>query len=219
MTDFAGKMLTDLGEILLSVYDAYVDDGWSDTDFDRPSFQRMIADIETKKVNLVITKDLSRMLLNSRKHTGSRTCDFLLKSLIFYHECGYPLGVINRKNTRGEEVLYFVCRTYQRFTKAGVCICNSIKERTVTQAVIEKTREVCWAYLNPEELLPMAQEAVENARRRNSLQMEFQAAPRHWNTRLVPAALPGRPNRPNIVCGKQNKEQFRPCRSKMRDRA
>lgn len=41
----------------LSVYDTYVDDGWSGTNFDRPSFQRMIADIEAKKVNMVITKD------------------------------------------------------------------------------------------------------------------------------------------------------------------
>ena len=28
--------------------------------FDRPEFKRMIADIESKKINLVITKDLSR---------------------------------------------------------------------------------------------------------------------------------------------------------------
>lgn len=116
-----------------------------------------------------------RMLLNSRKHTRSRTYDFLLKGLIFCHECGYPLAVINRKNTRGEDVLYFVCRTYQRFTKAGVCTCHSIKERTVTEAVIEKVREVCWAYLNPEELLPMAKEAVENASKQSSLETELQA--------------------------------------------
>ena len=45
----------------LSVYDTYVDDGWSGTNFDRPDFQRMIADIEAKKVNMVITKDLSRL--------------------------------------------------------------------------------------------------------------------------------------------------------------
>ncbi len=45
----------------LSVFDTYVDDGWSGTSFDRPSFQRMIGDIETKKVNMVITKDLSRL--------------------------------------------------------------------------------------------------------------------------------------------------------------
>lgn len=41
----------------LSVYDIYIDDGWSGTNFDRPDFQRMIADIETKKVNMVITKE------------------------------------------------------------------------------------------------------------------------------------------------------------------
>ncbi|MEA4933603.1 MAG: recombinase family protein, partial [Lawsonibacter sp.] len=45
----------------LSVYDTYVDDGWSGTNFDRPGFQRMICDIEAKKVNMVITKDLSRL--------------------------------------------------------------------------------------------------------------------------------------------------------------
>ena len=115
-----------------------------------------------------------RMLINSRKYTRSRTYDFLLKGLIFCHECGYPLAVLNRKNARGEDVLYFVCRTYQRFTKAGVCTCHSIKEKTVTDAVIAKVREVCQAYLNPGELLPAAQEAVENARKRSGLEAELQ---------------------------------------------
>lgn len=115
-----------------------------------------------------------RMLVNSRKHTRSRTYDFLLKGLIFCHECGYPLGVINRKNTRGEDVLYFVCRTYQRFTKAGVCTCHSIKEKTVTDAVIARVREVCRGFLNPEELLPMARKAVEQARKQSSLEAELQ---------------------------------------------
>ena len=115
-----------------------------------------------------------RMLVNSRRHTRSRTYDFLLKGLIFCHECGYPLAVLNRKNARGEDVLYFVCRTYQRFTKAGVCTCHSIKEKTVTEAVVAKVREVCRAYLNPDELLPVAQEAVENARKQSSLETELQ---------------------------------------------
>ena len=115
-----------------------------------------------------------RMLVNSRKHTRSRTYDFLLKGLIFCHECGYPLAVLNRKNAAGEDVLYFVCRTYQRFTKAGACSCHSIKEKTVTDAVTDKVREVCEAYLNPKELLPVARKAVEKARKENPTESERQ---------------------------------------------
>ena len=116
-----------------------------------------------------------QMLVNSRKHTRSRTYDFLLKGLIFCHECGYPMAVLNRKNAAGEDRLFFVCRTYQRFTKAGVCTCHSIKEETVNEAVLTKVREVCQAYLNPDRLRPIAEEAVENASKAVSCEAEIQA--------------------------------------------
>ena len=45
----------------ISSYKVYKDDGFSGTNFDRPGFQRMIADIEKGRINLVITKDLSRL--------------------------------------------------------------------------------------------------------------------------------------------------------------
>ena len=41
----------------LTVVDEYIDDGWSGTNFERPSFQRMIDDIEDGKINCVVTKD------------------------------------------------------------------------------------------------------------------------------------------------------------------
>ena len=109
------------------------------------------------------TFDKVRRLVDSRKHTRSRTYDFLLKGLIFCHECGYPLAVLNRKNAKGEDVLYFVCRTYQRFTKAGVCTCHSIKEQVVTQAVVERVRQVCRNYLQAEKLLPIAKQEIAKA--------------------------------------------------------
>ena len=39
----------------------YVDDGVSGTSFDRPAFNKMIDDVEQGKINMVITKDLSRL--------------------------------------------------------------------------------------------------------------------------------------------------------------
>ena len=52
------KYAMEIGKI---AYSFYVDDGYSGTNFQRPSFQRMIADIEDGKIDTVITKDLSRL--------------------------------------------------------------------------------------------------------------------------------------------------------------
>ena len=43
----------------------YIDNGLSGQSFDRPAFQRMIADMESGKINCCITKDLSRLGRNA----------------------------------------------------------------------------------------------------------------------------------------------------------
>lgn len=51
-----------------TLVDIYIDDGYTGTNFNRPGFQRMLKDIKDGKVNMVITKDLSRL---SRDYIGT----------------------------------------------------------------------------------------------------------------------------------------------------
>ena len=45
----------------LIVYDTYVDDGYTGTDFNRPGFQRLLEDMRKGNINCVLVKDLSRL--------------------------------------------------------------------------------------------------------------------------------------------------------------
>ncbi len=47
------------------IYDEYVDDGFTGTNLNRPAFQRMLGDVEAGKIQVIITKDLSRLGRNS----------------------------------------------------------------------------------------------------------------------------------------------------------
>lgn len=58
--DFLNMFLQRTTENLLYI-DEYVDDGFTGGNFNRPSWQKLMADIENKKIDTIITKDLSRM--------------------------------------------------------------------------------------------------------------------------------------------------------------
>ena len=45
----------------IKLFDYYVDDGYSGTDFNRPGFKRLFEDMKSNKFNTIIVKDLSRL--------------------------------------------------------------------------------------------------------------------------------------------------------------
>ncbi len=51
----------------LCLFSTYIDDGYTGTNFQRPNFMRMISDIEDKKIQCVVVKDLSRLGRNMPK--------------------------------------------------------------------------------------------------------------------------------------------------------
>ncbi len=59
----------------LEIYDTYIDDGYTGTNFNRPNMTRLLEDIKSRKVNCLIVKDLSRFGRN-------------------YHETGRYLEVV-----------------------------------------------------------------------------------------------------------------------------
>ena len=70
------KMLVDYAEKNnWNIFDVYIDDGYSGTNFNRPAFQRMCKDIEQGRIDIVVTKDLSRLGRNYIK-TGEYTDEY-----------------------------------------------------------------------------------------------------------------------------------------------
>ena len=54
ITNQKSLLLQYVKENNLNVYDIYIDDGYSGTNFDRPDFNRLLNDIELGKINMVI---------------------------------------------------------------------------------------------------------------------------------------------------------------------
>lgn len=58
------KKIEELGSNF-EIVEFYIDDGFTGLNTNRPSFQKMLQDIESSKINTIITKDLSRLSRNS----------------------------------------------------------------------------------------------------------------------------------------------------------
>ncbi len=67
----------------MELVDIYADDGYSGTNFDRPDFKRMMEDVEAKRINCIVVKDLSRFGRNYIEVGNYLDKVFVLKHIRF----------------------------------------------------------------------------------------------------------------------------------------
>ena len=103
----------------------------------------------------IVEKDVFynvQLMLDKRTPIREKKYDYLLKGLVYCHECGYLMAVANRHLASGD-TLYFRCRTHLRNTKYSKCSCHSIREDLVNKAVIDYVKKICKQYINKENML------------------------------------------------------------------
>lgn len=77
--------------------ETYIDDGWSGTNFDRPDFKRMLRDVESGKINCIVTKDLSRFGRNYVK-TGYYTEEYFVEMGVRFIAVNDSIDTIHESN-------------------------------------------------------------------------------------------------------------------------
>ncbi len=103
----------------------------------------------------IIEKDVFynvQMLLEKRKPTRTRKHEYLLKGLVYCHECGHLLGVGQRHLATMGDVLYFRCKTHLRNTKYSKCSCHSMREDILNAIVLKQIKKICRRYINNEKM-------------------------------------------------------------------
>ena len=122
------------------------------------------------------------LICSNRKTTRDCKYQSPLRGLIFCHDCGAPLTLVNRPNAAKEDRLFFICNTYHRYSRAHLCTCHCVKEQTVKEVVLSRVQEMCRKYLQPEVLLPVAQKAIERPNLQDSTGLEIQFIERKLST-------------------------------------
>ena len=116
--------------------DTYIDQGFTGTNFNRPDFQRMVRDIENRKIRPnseekwiaventhepIIDKKIfdavQKMLIVQSYNRNEKKNMFLLDGLLLCYECKHKIGVRGKKNGN----YYMVCNNYRRNSKLKLC--------------------------------------------------------------------------------------------------
>lgn len=112
--------------------DYYIDDGFTGVDSDRDDFQRLLTDVQKKKVNCIIVKDLSRLSRNDWE------CKYYLQLLFVELNVRFiSLELPKLDSFKRPEEIYDIGVSFQSMYNENHCRETSIKVR----GTLNKKRE------------------------------------------------------------------------------
>jgi site-specific DNA recombinase len=139
----------------------YIDDGISGVTFDRPAFNRLIKDIENERINMVITKDLSRLGRNYLK-VGEYTDYFFPE-----HKVRYIAVNDNYDNDKEDDFVAFRNIFNEHYAKDTSKKIKSVKKSQMKQGLFIGSQPAMGYKRDPDNKhkLIIDEEAVEIIRR------------------------------------------------------
>lgn len=123
-------------------------------------------------------------MLNARKQTRVKSHDYLLKGLVYCHECGKKVGCSPRKLSKGT-VYYFRCSTYTSYSKLEYCTPHSIRMDKVEKLVVNKLKNIIYSFRDREEIKRITKQKID----KNSKKDEAEVKLKECNKKLERVSL------------------------------
>ncbi len=126
----------------------------------------------------IIDKDTfikAQQMIETRKQTRIKTHDFLLKGLVYCHECKRKVGCSPKQLAEGI-VYYFRCSTYTSYARLHLCTSHCIRMDYVENIVVNKIKEICNSYLDKNNLINVTKQKIEEFRENNTFSKDFESA-------------------------------------------
>ena len=114
----------------------------------------------------------AKEMIDLRKQTRIKSHDYLLKGLVYCHECRKKMGCTSRHLANGI-IYYFRCNTYISYGKLGYCCPHSIRMDYVENLVTQKITNLINQFYNKDTFIKLIKKTLLNYKQSNSQKTEF----------------------------------------------
>ena len=112
-------------------------------------------------------------MIETRKQTRIKTHDYLLKGIVYCHECGKKMGCSPRKLAVGN-VYYFRCNTYATNTKLSYCTSHSIRMDYVEQLIIDRIKQIIHNFSEKNKMIAVTKQKLQELKQNNTYISELE---------------------------------------------